>query len=689
MSKFFIFYLILVVILFNFLNESNQKKFKFIQLNEWTQMASNSSNVYLYNDNYCVKESNFYNLTNSPNLSALSYSSNYSNPNITTQTNSYYCVSNVKPVYTQVNFTELNITSITPLDTSKSNSSFSLLSFNSIIYIVWILVILSFYLKSNSKNIFSQAINQDDVKTDSDSKTTIDNFIGCANIKNDIDKVINHIKYNSIYKKFNCEIPKGIMLLGPPGCGKTHLVKTIIKSTGINYLFTSGSDINKIFVGSGSLNISNLFEKARASKPCLIFIDEADTLIRKRAYGQETSSGATNELGSTLCKLLAELDSIKTEAGIVVVFASNMPEDQIDKALLRAGRVDQIIHIGYPTLDERIELFKMYLGDMMNESIDLNLIGKLTYGLTGSDIKKIINSIKINKVYGKTIELNNNTKDENKDGDKNKEETDIVIDGKKELFSNITKSLIQRIRKLKKNNNFDENDIKIDIKPTTSDIDKEINKCILGLERERKINLTNKKLISYHETGHAIMSFLLKDTKLPTKICISITSKTLGYTMYTQDDEDLIMGSSITNLIAQVMILYAGRSAEKLFMCEITGGAEDDYMKARKILKRLVMNGMIYPEFNYVETNGYNGQEPQKIPEHIEKILSKINKYLIQEVDQILIENSDIVKLTAEKIQELGSINNQDITNIFESTGKTHLIQSIGTDQFYKHIGTF
>jgi ATP-dependent Zn protease len=159
--------------------------------------------------------------------------------------------------------------------------------------------------------------------------------------------------------------------------------------------------------------------------------------------------------------------------------------------------------------------------------------------------------------------------------------------------------------------------------------------------------------------------------------------------MYTQDDEDLIMGSSINNLIAQVMILYAGRAAEKLFMCEIAGGAEDDYMKARKILKRLVMNGMIYPEFNYVESNGYNGQEALKVPEHIEKILSKINKYLIQEVDQILIANSDIVKLTAEKIQEFGSICGQDITNIFETNGKTHLIQSIGTEQYYKYIGTF
>jgi SpoVK/Ycf46/Vps4 family AAA+-type ATPase len=360
------------------------------------------------------------------------------------------------------------------------------------------------------------------------------------------------------------------------------------------------------------------------------------------------------------------------------------------------GRVDQIIHIGYPTLEERIELFKMYLGKLMNESINLDLIAKLSYGLTGSDIKKIVNSIKINKVYEKTLTLKSKEDVEEsvkEDAEEDAEEdSDIIIESKKELFEILTKHLIQRITNLnkfiksKQNKKLNEKEFEVEIKPTTQDIDKEINKCILGLERERKINLTNKKLISFHETGHAIMSFMLKDAKLPTKICISITSKTLGYTMYTQDDEDLIMGSSINNLIAQVMILYAGRSAEKLFMNEITGGAEDDYMKARKILKRLVMNGMLYPEFNFVESNG---QESQKVPEHIEKLLSKINKYLIQEVDQILTDNSDIVKLTAEKIQESGSINGQDIFNIFESTGKTHLIQSIGTNQFYNHISTY
>jgi cell division protease FtsH len=314
-----------------------------------------------------------------------------------------------------------------------------------------------------------------------------------------------------------------------------------------------------------------------------------------------------------------------------------MPEEYIDRALIRAGRVDQIIHISHPTFEERIDLFKMYLGNLLNDSIDLTKISKLSYGLTGSDVKKIVNSIKINKVYEKTS-----------------------------VFTCKVKP----------------NDFNMELSVQTQDIDKEINKHILGLERERKINLTNKMLIAYHESGHAIMSFILKGSILPTKICISITSKTLGYTMYTQDDDDLLLNTSVNNLIRQLLILYAGRCAEKIFMGEVTTGAEDDYMKARKILKRLVLHGMLYPEFNFVEKTN----EQVKVPDHIEKILNKINKYLIEKVNHYLIEQEDIMKKTAKAINEFGSITGDDITKIFEDSGKKEIIQSIDIQDIYENI---
>ena len=170
------------------------------------------------------------------------------------------------------------------------------------------------------------------------------------------------------------------------------------------------------------------------------------------------------------------------------------------------------------------------------------------------------------------------------------------------------------------------------------------------------------------------MSFLLKDTILPTKICISITSKTLGYTMYLDDEEDIILSTSINNLVRQVFILYSGRIAEKMFMNEITCGAEDDYTKARKILKRLVLNGMLLPDVNLI---GHTGDDKNSLPEYIEKILRKINNYIVNQIEQIFNEVRPIIIETSEQIVLNNSINGDDISNIFNKLDLDSRIHSI------------
>ena len=609
--------------------------------------------------------------------------------------NDYLCTQNIIFKQNYINATEYNINQIIPVEPSKSN----FLNWFLLIYGLYLVInfiigfIYSFFntlyksllypkqfdlgsssitssTSSSSSNssstststsssntsffdnlygtsLFGNSSQSIEVKTDSDPSITINNFIGCENIKKEINKVINQIKYNNIYKDYFCELPKGILLIGPPGVGKTHLVKTIINATGMKYIFMSGSDFNKIFVGSGSSTVAQLFKKARENKPCLIFIDEADTILKKRSHN-ETSSVST-EFGSTICKFLAEMDSLKTESGVVVVFATNMDENYIDKGIMRAGRIDQIIHINHPTMEERIDLFKMYLKKLYKEeNIDLNKVGRLSYGLTGSDIKKIVNLILINKVH-EYIE-NNEDKIE-------KSTSTLTLDS---YFLN--------------------EDIPLTI--TTTDIDKEISKCILGLERERKINQINKKIIAYHESGHAIMAYLIKDSVIPSKICISINSKSLGYTLFPQEDDDLLLKTSIKQLLIEVMILYAGRASEKIFVNEVTCGAEDDYMKARKILKRLIMNGMIVPEYNFVE----NSNKDDKIPEYVEKQLISINKVILEEVENLLNISSDIVNKTAEKIMEFGSIISNDIDEIFKSESKENLIGSYNITKIYNLV---
>ena len=574
--------------------------------------------------------------------------------------NSYYlCADYFEPIVQKINITNNQLLELN-YDTSN------LFSFWNIFIILTIYTLYNFVtnFKKTSFGIDSDIVVKkasDEDKTNSEIQT-IDNFIGCNNIKKDINELITQIKFHNIFSLNDCNLPKGILLLGPPGCGKTHLVRTIINATKINYIFTSGSDFNKVFVGSGTLMLNQIFTKARENKPCLIFIDEADALIKKRNFSD--SSAISTEFGSSLCKLLAELDSIKTEAGIVVVFATNMNEQYIDRALMRAGRVDKILHITEPTFEERKQLFKMYLKELYDEStVDLDTISKLSSGLTGSDIKKVVNSLKINKINTYISEFKIE-----------------AIDNK-----NIAKNFKFLLNFLIKNTKVDLNNLQVNSKITyqinTKEIDNEINKCIIGLERERPINQINKKLIAFHEAGHAIMSFLLKDTNLPTKICISITSKTLGYTMYLNDEEDIIMNTSINNLMREIMILYSGRSAEKIFMNEITCGAEDDYLKARKILKRLVLNGMLIPEINLISDNNND-----KVPENIEKILVKINFYLIKRIELELKSNKQIIIETAELIVLNGSITGDDISQIFDKNNMNKCIHSVNIETIIDEI---
>lgn len=652
----------LVVILAVYIN-TNSHIYKFVDYNTWLNtMGDKYSNIYLINDvNYCV----------------------ISNQGIIN--NEYICTQNIIPIQNYLNMTQHKITQIIP--TKHKYSYWSVMLWSWYLYI-GLYIIYKYIIDWIKQRIFtkSQTLSKEnneiaannesstkstsffggsfdslyggmysglmgnsnnvEVKSQLDPTITIDNFIGCNNIKKDINKIINQIKYNDVYKLSECELPKGLLLIGNPGCGKTHLVKTIINATGMNYIFTTGSDMNKIFVGSGSSQIGQIFQKARANKPCLIFFDEADTLLKKRTHSESTTS--STEFGSTICKLLSEMDSLKTESGVIVIFATNMNVDFVDGGILRAGRVDQVIHIDNPTFEERIDLFKMYLGKLLNEQINLDAVSKLSYGLTGSDIKKIINCIKINKV--------NEYLESNQDK--------IESKGQKYIIKN------------------DEN---IPIIITTEDIDKEISKCILGLERDRNVNPINKKIIAYHEAGHAIMACLIKNSTIPNKICISINSKSLGYTMFPQDDDDLLMKTSVSQLFIEIMILYSGRMSEKIFMNEITCGAEDDYKKARKILKRLMLGGMLVPEYNLLEyDNTGNASFNTKMPEYIEKEIFQLNKIILEQVEKLLRDNSDIIIDTANKIIEYGSITYDDIDVIFAQNNKKEYIGSYDIGNLYK-----
>lgn len=682
-------------------NSFNKNLFKYVNSNEWIKISINKQLYVFDNHNYCIKTNS--NLIFNYFICCQNIEIHKNKFNITNEQNDSNSLNNdALPINNYVK-------EIIYINTFNQKNIFEIIGYSLVIIYLILLCVLKFYhfiinfisilineilkIFNNESNknklpidndfrnkitpiennitlnsLFNNIFGEDsifDVKKEKDESITIDNFIGCSNIKNEINKIINQIKHESIFKNNFCELPKGVLIIGPPGVGKTHLVKTIINSTGMNYIFISGSDFNKKYVGSGSSTVSKLFMKARENKPCLIFIDEADTILKKRSHS-ETSS-ASIDFNSTICKFLAEMDSLKTETGVIVIFASNMDIEHIDKGLTRAGRVDQIIHINHPTFEERIELFKMYLDDLYDDTlIDINKISKLSYGLTGSDIKKIINLIKINKVeeyiqisYNNKLANHNKVEDNNKEEENNREE-----ENNKEY----------------KNNKKDETKIKIVI--TTNDIDKEISKCNLGLERNRKVNELNKKIIAYHEAGHAILGFLIKDSIIPEKICISINSKSLGYTLFPQEDDDLLLKTTINQLLTEVMILYGGRISEKKFIGDITCGAEDDYSRARKIIKRLLMNGMLILENNFVD---FENKE-NKLSDQMEIEIKNINIIIQQNIIKIFEEYKLIIKEIAEKIIEYGSIVSDDIYQIFENNNMKNCIGSYDIEEIREQI---
>ena len=194
----------------------------------------------------------------------------------------------------------------------------------------------------------------------------------------------------------------------------------------------------------------------------------------------------------------------------------------------------------------------------------------------------------------------------------------------------------------------------------------------MGLEINRKVNEMNKKIIAYHEAGHAILGFLISGSIIPEKICISINSKSLGYTLFPQEDDDLLVRTTISQLLIEVMILYGGRMSEKIFIGDITCGAEDDYSRARKILKRLLMNGMLVPENNYVDF----GDKETKMTEQMETQLKSINKIIQNEIIKLFDMYKQIIHLIAERIIEYSSITSDDIYEIFKKQDIYNMISS-------------
>ena len=481
--------------------------------------------------------------------------------------------------------------------------------------------------------------------------TKMSDVIGQVEAKHQIEKYIDIMKYYDVYKQAGAKLPKGVLFSGPPGCGKTLLAKAIAGEAGVSFIALSGSDFDEKFVGVGSSRVKKLFKKARKIAPCIIFIDELDSI----GVSRDTPNRHSRE---TLNKLLSEFDGIKENENILVIGATNHMS-VLDNALTRSGRFDTKIHIEYPTFDERVELFKYYIDKINNKFVDLSIMkindyAKLTAGASGADIVNICNHLIINTI--KNIHINDNNSCENVNAKENEIASDENVNAKEnEIASD-------------ENVNAKENELLFDnIKITNEQMYKSIEDVLFGLEKKsRKAQNEEIKITAYHEMGHALIGYLFKDHQSPLSVSIIPRSTgVVGYTYLPNSDNYI---KTRANLIAEICCLLAGRVAEQLKFDDIlTTGASNDFEKATDIARKIISKyGMTLSLGNMYYEHDINK------PNHIsEKMRGIVDDTTLKIINNCYDMTHNIVKKYYHQLEILSTllieretINYDDIKNV-------------------------
>ena len=430
--------------------------------------------------------------------------------------------------------------------------------------------------------------------------------------KEELAEVVDFLKNPGRYTAIGAKIPKGVLLVGPPGTGKTLLAKAVAGEAKVPFFSISGSDFVEMFVGVGASRVRDLFAQAKKNAPCIVFIDEIDAVGRQRGSGL---GGGHDEREQTLNQLLVEMDGFGANEGIITIAATNRP-DILDPALLRPGRFDRRIIVDKPDLKGRIDTLKVHSKDvLMDDTVDLEAIGLATSGAVGSDLANMINEAAINAV---------------KNGRKFVNQSDLF-----EAFELV---------------------------------------AVGGKEKkDRVMSDKERKIVSYHEVGHALVSALQKNTEPVQKITIvPRTMGALGYTLQTPEEEKYL--ETKDELLAKITTFMAGRAAEVLVFHSATSGAANDIENATKIARAMVTMYGMSDTFGMmclatVENQYLDGRAGLICGEdtagQIDKEVLSIINNSYNEAMQMLTENREILDHISEYLYEKETITGKEFMKIF------------------------
>lgn len=441
------------------------------------------------------------------------------------------------------------------------------------------------------------------------SKVRFSDVAGCDEEKAEMEEIVTYLKEPQKYAKYGAKLPKGILLVGHPGTGKTLLAKAVAGEAGVPFFSISGSDFVEMFVGVGAGRVRDMFKKAKQAAPCLIFIDEIDAVGRQRGAGL---GGGNDEREQTLNQLLVEMDGFEDNSGIIVIAATNR-EDVLDPALLRAGRFDRTITVNLPDKKGREAIFKVHArGKLLDPKINFENLAKRTVGFSGADIENILNEAAILAVR--------------------KNEPMITIE----------------------------------------DIDEAIDRRIAGPAKSSKgMNANERKQVAYHEAGHAIIGLKLKNSDKVQKITIIPRGRTGGHVLMTPEDDRFLLSKS--ELEARIIGYLGGRSSEEIFFKDVSTGASNDIEVATRIARSMVTEygmsslgpiqyerdtGSVFLGRDYTSTQkNFSTQIAFEIDTEVRKIIDNAH----QQALKIIKDNKDDVILIAETLLEKETITAEEI----------------------------
>ncbi len=429
--------------------------------------------------------------------------------------------------------------------------------------------------------------------------TKFDDVAGVEEAKEEVKEIVDFLKYPERYIELGAKIPKGVLLVGPPGTGKTLLAKAVAGEADVPFFSVSGSSFIEMFVGVGASRVRDLFEQAKKDAPSIIFIDEIDAIGKSRTAGGPM--GGNDEREQTLNQLLAEMDGFGTDTPVIVLAATNRPE-VLDPALLRAGRFDRQVLVDKPDFEGRLAILKIHSKDVkLAKDIDMHEIAKATAGLAGADLANIINEAAL--LAGRQ--------------------------GKKEIEQ--------------------------------SDLMEAIERAFVGLEKKnRKINELEKKIVSYHESGHALMAELTEGATRVTKVSIIPRGLgALGYTLHLPDEENRFLKQK-HELLAEIDVLLGGRAAEEIFVGDISTGAGNDLQRATDIIKDMITKygmsdvaGLMVLEKN---AGGAFLGSGQTIKDYSEKTAEAIDEAVKSLLDERYEHTKQTLRTYAEAIERMARV---------------------------------